>query len=70
VTCPSNDHNMPTRVIIEHYGIRSSIERDHSDVDAITLVTMFFKAALAAEYMPQSICRAMKEVADNERFQG
>ena len=70
MTSHFDGHDTPTRVIIETYNMRTCIERNHSDVDAVTLVEMFVKAAIGSEFMPQSIIRAMKEVADNDRFYG
>lgn len=43
----------PFRITIEHYDMKVSIEKDHSDIDAEELADMLYNVSLAAGWLPE-----------------
>ncbi len=60
----ATSHSDTFRLTLDHYGKRISIEHDRCDLDAVELVEIFYRVALAAEWQPNSIIDAMRNVSD------
>lgn len=66
----TTSHSDTFRLTLDHYGKRISIEHDRCDLDAVELVEIFYRVALAAEWQPNSIIDAMRKVADEHDRRG
>ena len=45
----------PFRITIEHYDMKVSIEKDHSDIDAEELADMLYGVCAAAGWLPDTL---------------
>jgi hypothetical protein len=59
--------NQKTKMTVEHYGIKFSIEMEHSDISSIEALEMLASLMYSMSFSQQQIIEAMEEYLDSKR---
>jgi hypothetical protein len=59
--------NTKTKITVEHYGVKCSIETETSDLTATEVVEIFASLMFSMSFMPQQITDAMAEYIESRQ---